>query len=99
MSLKIGKFLIEQDQWALTLSEQQTVKDTKLTKAENVGKTYYSLVGYYGDLSGCFKRIIDRCTEDGVAESKSMKAILESIKQTKQEIDDAYRGMKLAQQS
>lgn len=91
MSLRVGKYIIEDDAYGLILYEERKKKKrVKGQTYEETDEDMISLLGYYSSLSGVGNRILQEMAAEGVAESKSLKAILECLQEGRKELKEAF---------
>lgn len=85
MSLRVGNYIIENDQYGLSVYEERKKKLRKGQEAKGDEDTIV-LIGYYSNLANCGAKILDAMAADAVAESRSMKAIVEILKEGREEL-------------
>ena len=55
MKITVGEYFIETDEKNFIVSKETIIKESRLTKEENVGKVKMVVVGYFTTVEGCIK--------------------------------------------
>lgn len=88
MELITENFKITCDENCFTLYKANTVKESRFTKEENVGKLKYDFCGYYTDFSQLVRGSIKHGIKDAsVKDFERLESMIESIA-------DEFRGIK-----
>lgn len=55
MKITVGEYFIETDEKNFIVSKETIIKESRLTKEENVGKVKMVVVGYFTTVEGCIR--------------------------------------------
>lgn len=83
MNIKIGDYLITSDERQFIVKAKRVVEESKLTKAENIGKEYYQAIAYCTNFNSALKFIpqqVLRSEHDILVIKEKLNKIDEDIK-------------------
>lgn len=90
MKINIGDYKIETDERQFIVKAKSIVKESKMTKAENVGKEVWQTVAYFTRLDSTLKYLSQRCVSDNdelIVIKEKIDLIERDIKQIKQALE------------
>lgn len=83
MKLDLGEFQVSTDSMQYIVSKKKTIKESRLTKKENIGKETLETVGYYSTLKGALKGIGNQIMLD----NDNLQDILSKLTELNKSID------------
>jgi len=83
MKLDLGEFQVSTDSMQYIVSKKKTIKESRLTKKENIGKETLETVGYYSTLKGALKGIGNQIMLD----NDNLQDILNKLAELNKSID------------
>ena len=83
MKLDLGEFQVSTDSMQYIVSKKKTIKESRLTKKENIGKETLETVGYYSTLKGSLKGIGNQIMLD----NDNLQDILNKLAELNKSID------------
>ena len=92
MPIRVSNFLIEKDSYGVVVYKERKKRNKKNLK-EFTDEDTTELIGYFSSVGNALAKVLDVIAEDGVAESKSLKAIADSLEEGKQEMRKLFKGI------
>ena len=81
MKITVGEYFIETDEKNFIVSKETIIKESRLTKEENVGKVKMVVVGYFTTVEGCIKAM----GNDVLLSNNDLVQIMDKLKDIKKD--------------